>query len=675
MNRTRNAGTLGWRVRLQQGLGMLVLLSLGFFGSTSRGAAPTVDDAGSGSLLLRNAVNGEVSWALRQSTRIRATVTGNVARVIVVQEFTNSADEWVEGMYVFPLSTTAAVDELQMQIGERRIRGEIQRKAEARATYERARVEGRQASLVEQQRPNLFTTAVANIAPKSSVTIEIAYLDTIAPRDGRYTLALPLAITPRYHPGEPAQTEATPEPTLELVDAKPQRIDIDVQLAPGFAMATLESLHHPIKRHQRDGQQHVVLSAKHVPADRDFELVWTPVVAPELHAAVFSERSGDDTFAIVTLTPPQRVSTRSLPREVLFIIDTSGSMSGTSIDQARVALWLGIERLTPADRFNIIRFSNDASSLFRTMQPVNIATRMRAGAYIAGLDADGGTEMRSALELAFTMPVNSETLRQIVFITDGSVGNESDLVGMIHQRIQSARLFTVGIGSAPNAYFMREAAAAGRGSHLFIADAAQVTERMTDLFRKLEQPTLVDLELRWPDGLRAELAADLPRDLYAGDPLVVAVKLPREPRGLLTLSGRGPDGPWMRQLAIQKTHGEPGLAKLWARERIGALARRKNFGGPDSDQLEQQITALALAHHLVSDYTSLVAVDVTPVRPLGSGAMPLQVPGSAPAGTAWARSTGFAPTATPGPLLLWIGALLLAAAMLWVMPALRRVRA
>ncbi|MEJ1960557.1 MAG: VWA domain-containing protein [Gammaproteobacteria bacterium] len=339
---------------------------------------------------------------------------------------------------------------------------------------------------------------------------------------------------------------------------------------------------------------------------------------------------------------------------MLFIIDTSGSMGGPSIEQARAALRLGVARLQPGDAFNIIRFSNDATSLFPTSQPAVGVNRQNATDFIDGLVAAGGTEMRSALELAFSMPATPDALRQIVFVTDGSVSNEADLVKLIAARTGSARLFTVGIGAAPNAYFMREAAAAGRGSYTFIPQIGQVGERMGDLFRKLENPALVDLQLHWPKGVAATLAASLPSDVYAGDPLTIVAKLSSLPEGLLTLTGRSGGSAWTRQLPLRMVNNQSGVAKLWARERIGELSRQKNLGG-DATEAEGEIAGLALEHHLVSDYTSLVAVDDTPVRPLGSMRKGMPVPTSAPRGSAWAQTTGFASTATPAPLLMTFG--------------------
>jgi Ca-activated chloride channel family protein len=658
--------------RVVNWLALLILLSLGIMWPPTFANTPDLGDVHAGSLLLKGGDGGSVQ-ALRQSTRIRAQVTGNVARVHVTQEFENPGDDWVEGLYVFPLSTGAAVDELEMLVGERRIRGEIRRKQDARATYEKAKSEGRRASLVDQERPNLFTTSVANIAPHSSITVDIAYLDTVPFRDGRYTLNLPLCITPRYTPG--TQPDLVTVVTPESVTAGVQSAQIEVELMPGFALGSVRSVNHPALIDETSSGRRVTLRGDAIPADRDFELVWTPAVVPDTEAAAFAERSGDDTYVLVTLMPPRMTASRTYRRDVLFIIDTSGSMSGPSIEQAQAALRLGVERLGPNDTFNIIRFSSDATSLFAGPHAADATAREWANQYIDGLVADGGTEIRLALDLAFGMPSASESLRQIVFVTDGSVGNEAELVKTIHDRIGSARLFTVGIGAAPNAYFMREAAAAGHGSYAFIPNVNEVRERMEDVFRKLENPALVDLQVFWPGGVKAELGADLPGDVYAGDPLVIAARLAKPPQGTLTLTGRGAGGVWTRQLPIKLVGEQAGIAKLWARERIGELSRQKSLGA-DGEEIEARIVDLALAHHLVSEYTSLVAVDVTPVRPLDRALSREQAPTSAPVGGAWANTTGFSPTATPAPMLFVIGALAMALAVsLWLTGRKRKMNA
>jgi Ca-activated chloride channel family protein len=663
--------------RIANWAGLLILLSLVFAWPAAFGTE--LGDVRSGTLLLKSSEDASAVEAMRVHTGFRAEVTGNVARVRVSQQFTNPSDDWVEGLYVFPLSADSAVDELLMHVGERVIRGDIQLREKARATYEKARNEGRQASLVDQERPNMFTTSVANIAPHSSITVEIVYLETIPYRDGRYTLRLPLAITPRYNPGfgaDPASPMAAPlagaanrvlgvSATPERVTSPQQQVSIDVQLEPGFPLQSVDSLHHQVASTPDSFGRKIKLTGSDLPADRDFELVWTPAATPDVQAAVFAERAGTETYAMLMLTPPQQEARSSERREVEFIIDTSGSMAGPSIEQARAALQMGIDRLSPGDRFNIIRFSNTASSLYPVPQRVSETSRALASHFIASLEANGGTEMRPPLELAFAAAPSDGLLRQIVFITDGSVSNEAEIISLIRKNIGDARLFTVGIGGSPNAFFLQQAAVVGRGSYTYIAEREQVRTRMEDLFRKIESPALVDLSVQWPGSVKSELATPMPSDLYAGDPLVVLARISGLPvaNQVLTLSGRTHGIAWVHQIPIAAVTEQAGISKLWARERIAALVRQRNFGG-DAAQVQADIVALALEHHLVSEFTSLIAVDDSPARPPETTDRSEQAPISAPAGSYWANTTGFAKTGTAAPLTMLIGLASLAVAML-----------
>lgn len=658
----RRTKRIGWREMARRGLALAALLLPGIVWFPADAA---VDPwaASAGSLWLRPDADTVPLAAPGLANEFHARVTGNTARITVTQRFNNPTDDWMEGLYVFPLSATSAVDTMELQLGDRLIRGEIQPREVALKTYETARAAGRRAGLVDQARPNMFTTAVANIPPRGEITVRIAYLEVIPWRDGRYTLHLPLAITPRYTPGAEPGTVGTATP--ELVAADPQHARIEIELAAGLPLASLTSHHHPIGTTESDGRTRIL--AERATADRDFELTWAPVVTPDTHAAVYTEQFAGETHALVLLTPPEAPAGEPPPREVVFVIDTSGSMGGPSIVQAKAALALGVQRLGPRDRFNIIRFSSDAAALFPASRPADPLARQVAQRFIASLEASGGTEMRAAVELAFATPPAAGALRQVVFITDGSVGNEADIVALIRRRLGDARLFTVGIGAAPNAWFMHEAAAAGRGSYTFIARPEQVRERMAELFLKLERPALLGLELHWPDGTQADLATPLPRDLYAGEPLVVAARLTGAPmQGMLTLAGHDGSGYRLRQAPVAALQGEAGIARLWARERIAELSRRKRLGdGADTiADVDQRILELAMRYGLVSERTSLVAVDDRPVRPPGATKRSARAPTAAPAGSAWARTAGLPATATAAPLLTGMGLLSLALAAL-----------
>lgn len=657
--------------------------------------AQATDDVTTGTLLLESAE--ERIEAPRVHTAVRMKVSGIIARVDVTQHFTNPSDRWVEGIYAFPLPETAAVNELHMQVGERVIVGEIREKAEAQQLFEQARDNGQRASVVHQQRPNIFRTAVANIGPRETITIKIAYLQVLDQQRGRYSVRFPLAITPRYVPGVTLQaaemaTSETPvrvlstsadahdtatlgdlQPALAHANVQQQSVSFDIEIDAGTVIDNISSAYHTIDIDANDSVYRIELANETVAPDRDFELAWTPVVLGGPATALFRERTDAGEHVLLMFMPPQDPAPIAAPREVIFIIDTSGSMAGNSIVQARAALSKGLRTLTPADRFDVIDFDSTFDVLFAEPVAASQANLDRAQRYVAALDADGGTEMLPALEAAFAMPRSAEHLRQIVFITDGAVSNEVELMRAIQEGAGEARLFIVGIGSAPNGYFMRTAAQAGRGTFTFIGAGHEVEQRMGELFRKLTQPVLSNIELRWPGGIAPEYATAQIGDLYADEPLVISARLPARARGVLTISGRAGTA-WTRQISLDDADASPGVATLWARTRIADLMSLQTQRVNDAD-IRARVLPLALEYRLVSKYTSLVAIDKTPVRRPDETLRAARVENTKPNGQQW-HASGLPGTATPAELQIILGslALILALAM-WAANVKRRVKA
>jgi Ca-activated chloride channel family protein len=411
-----------------------------------------------------------------------------------------------------------------------------------------------------------------------------------------------------------------------------------------------------------------------VPADRDFVLRWTPMPGEEPGAALFSESRGDHHYALLLVTPPHQPQSQPEPppREVIYVIDTSGSMAGDSLAQAKGALALALERLRPGDRFNVIEFNSATKALFPGPLEASGSNTLRAREYVRGLRADGGTEILPAIRLALAGQARGGSLlRQVVFLTDGSVANETELFEAIQEELGPSRLFAIGIGSAPNTHFMRKAAQLGRGSFTHIGKPEEVAEKMTGLFRKLESVVLADIELELPAGEGAEQIPAGISDLYLGEPVVVALKLD-EPLDWVGVSGRTGNAPWQVTLDGRDADERPGVHVLWARRKIGALMDAR-LGLRDERalrDLRDETVSVALEHHLVSAYTSLVAVDITPERrsyePLRSHALETNLP----AGWSFESVFGMAGTATAADLRIALGLLLTAAG--WIF---RRARA
>ena len=674
---------------LAAGLVISLALALAIFIVSTQAEAADSGVPGQGTLMLRNS-SGEVAVAAPLLfTDVDIVVSGMTARATVTQRFANPTSEWQEGVYVFPLPEKAAVDHLEMKIGQRRIEGQIKERGEARAAYEQAKTEGRKATLVEQERPNVFTTNVAHIGPGEEITVTIEYQETLRYDAGAFRLRFPMVVAPRYVPGTfvidgeagtgwGANTDQVPDaeritpPVVHPSGGFVNPVTLNVELHPGFALSKIDSPYHPIDvSESADHRYAISLANGAVPANRDFELVWTPDVAAAPGAAIFAEHKDGKTYALAMIVPPAHVGNampRS-PREAVFIVDTSGSMEGTSIKQAKEALQMALDRLAPGDRFNVIEFNSVTKALFGAPVPVDTATLARAKSFVTALRARGGTEMKPALEAALSADVAPGFVRQVVFLTDGAVGNEGELIHLIRERLSDRRLFTIGIGSAPNSFFLTKAAQYGRGTFTYIGDVREVAEKMGALFTKLETPVLTDIAISWPG--KAEVWPGEPGDLYAGEPIVVVAQTDAL-EGNVTITGRRGGVPWSASVPLSGTASEPGIGVLWARAKIEALIDALKGGESEAD-VRKAVIDVALAHHLVSKYTSLVAIDVTPTAPPGTTSFKTALPTNLPEGASFEAIFGGAQTATPATLHLLLGLLLLLIAVIAWSSAGRRL--
>ncbi len=611
---------------------------------------PTPGQAQSGSLLWR--MQQGYTTATLMNTDVDMQISGLVARVSVRQEFHNEGSEWVEGIYVFPLPENSAVDRMRLHIGDRFIEGEIQEKEHAKKTYEQAKQAGKKASLVQQRRPNLFTTSVANVAPGERVVVEIEYLEDIRYENGRFSIRFPMAslVTPPM-----------------AVNSRGHKLTLKADVNAGVPLATVASRYHPVSVAENNGHYRVTLSAGQVDMDHDFELHWQPVPSAAPRAMVFTETIEGQPYHLLMVMPPDQDEAPPvmMPREMILIIDTSGSMHGVSIAEAKRAVHLALKSLQANDRFNVIEFNSSTKALYPSSvaaSPSNIASALN---FVQQLQANGGTEMRPALNIALSSKAQETHLRQVVFVTDGSVGYEDEMFSMIEEKLGNARLFTVGIGSAPNSWFMRKAAEAGRGSYTFISALHEVREKMEGLFRKLEHPQVTDITVHWPSSVAVDSYPQTIPDLYLGEPVTVKTRASGEFQASDTvrISGNFVTGGWSKTLSLQSAEQSEGVGALWARARIAELMETERRGG-GAAELRAAIVETALAHHLVSKYTSLVAVDKTPVRPASDPLSSEQVPNLMPYGQSMNAIFGFPATATNAPMLRMTGAACLLVALL-----------
>ena len=694
---------------------MLILLVL--LQSPARADQETYDtlaEVGTGALVAER--DGHYVGLMRLGTELALTVSGLVVQTSVKQRFQNDSADWVEATYVFPLSSNSAVNRMRITMGERVIEGVVREKQQARALFVKARQEGKQAGLLEQQRPNLFTTRVTNIAPGAAVVVDFEYLQRLDYQQGEFSVRVPLTITPRYIPGgaqsqndsEPATEsmdvqigstgwgfatdqvpdapEITPPQMLQPQDARSHRAKVSLQLNPGFELAEVTSPFHEIRVTRQSGSYQVEPTQNPVVMNRDLVARWRPVVSSAPAAAVFLEEKALPAAAIESIEPensttnaarhallmvmpPQQAFADMIPpRELLIIIDTSGSMSGASIEQAKAAVIMALDRLRPGDRFNVIEFNSSHRLLFPQPHMAEQRWLQQARRFVQNLRADGGTEMAGALAAAFATPQDEGFLRQIVFITDGSVGNERGLFELIHQRLGNSRLYTVGIGAAPNEFFMRKAAEFGKGTFAMVGSQDQVKVEMAALFDRIEKPVLTDLRVSLEPAVSGggpgePVSAEwFPRnipDLYAGQPLVVHGRFSAWPENVL-VEGSFAGQPWRQRLPIASGSvpgNSPGVATLWAREKVQSLEDEGTRQG-QRDHYKQAILTLGLAYGIVTRFTSFIAVSSDVVRDQADPLQQKAVPNLMPAGSAQAPpSVGMPRTALGIHQRLFLGGL------------------
>jgi Ca-activated chloride channel homolog len=642
-----------------------------------------------GSLALRTMDGKAAASAPLLSTDVSFRVSGMVARARVMQTFHNASTDWVEGVYVFPLPENAAVDRLQMRIGERLIESEIRERGAARQVYDRARASGQRTALMDQERPNIFTTRVANIGPQELIAVELEYQQSLRYDNGRYSLRFPMVVGPRYIPGNlrvsateqhgwSHNTDQVPDaaritPPVPRPEAGPiNPVSIRIELDAGVPIAQVSSPHHRVDiRTVSPSRREVELADGAVPASKDFELTWAPQGGSAPQLAWFTEHKEGRQYGLLMVLPPAAAPGARLAREVVFVLDTSGSMAGASIRQAKDALELALARLAPGDRFNVIEFNSTAQALFADAQPVNPRNVRRAADWVQSLQARGGTEMASALRLALNGSDGGARVRQVVFLTDGAVGNEEALFALIRQRLGDTRLFTIGIGSAPNSHFMSKAAQLGRGTFTYIGRIDEVRAKMGELFAKLESPVLKGLEVHWPQGVTAESWPARVPDLYAGEPVVIVAALDRL-EGEARVSGMRDSRPWEARVPLALNGGGAGMGSLWARGKVEALIDSIREGAPEAE-VRTQVIELATAHRLVTKFTSFVAVDKTPARPSDAQLKLAALPTNLPEGWEYDKVFGELPQgATDSRYAMLTGVLMLLLALAMLLAQRRR---
>ena len=564
-----------------------------------------------------------VGQAIILKSDVQMTLTGLINHVVVKQTYQNENPFAVNARYVFPLPDESAVHAMTMHVGERVIKGKIDKKIEAEKKYAAAQKKGQQAALVRQQRANMFITNVANIGPGEQVTIELEYQEIISYQNTLFAIHFPTTITPRFHAinGKMEQSNLTeqslnPKPdgwlspvysSKKINDVPASQFNLSINIDMGLELVDITSKHHSIDiQNPAFGNYEIVMNDAYA-ANRDFVLEFKPLQKEKAQAAFFTQQlDNNERYGLAMLMPPSDhfTQTQRLPREMVFVVDTSGSMHGQSIEQAKKALYYALSLLESDDSFNIIGFDNVVTAMSEKPLIASDFNLRRAERFIYNLQADGGTEIQSAIDSVLDGSTHDGFVRQVVFLTDGSVSNEDALFKSIQAKLGDSRLFTVGIGSAPNRFFMRRAANIGKGSFTFIGNTGEVQPKMQQLFDKLAHPAITDLALLDENGNSLDFWPSPLPDLYFAEPIMVAIKL-NNARNIV-LTGQTAQGPLKITLNAQTNAHAKGVAKLWARQKIKSLLLYN-----DENAVKDDVQQLALNHQLLSPFTAFIAVEQT----------------------------------------------------------------
>jgi Ca-activated chloride channel family protein len=552
-------------------------------------------------------------------TEVAAAISGPLARVTVTQEFENPYPEKIEAVYTFPLPHGAAVDDMTMLVGDRTIRGAIKRREEARAIYDAARRQGRVAGLLDQERPNIFTQAVANIAPGAKVKITISYVETVEYEDGSYRFTFPMVVGPRYSPRGLADAARVTPPVTPPGTRAGHDISVAVTLDAGVPIDALESATHEVTIRRTDARRaEVRLRDNATIPNKDFVLRYD-VAGRRVEDAVLTHHDARGGFLSLILQPPERVAPAEItPKELVFVLDTSGSMTGFPIEKAKETMRLALDGLNPRDTFNLITFSGDTHVLFPAPVPATAENLARAQQFLASRAGSGGTEMMKAVRAAFEGAGAGGSVRVICFMTDGFVGNDLEILGEV-QRHAAARVFAFGIGASVNRFLLDGMARYGRGEVEYVGlndDGSAAARRFHE---RVRSPLLTDITIDWGELPVTEIYPERVPDLFAARPVVISARYTGAASGVARLRGTMGGRPFSREIRVSLPAAEPRhdvLATLWARRRVEELTGRNLEGmqrGVVDAALKEQIVRTGLEYRLMTPFTSFVAVEETTV--------------------------------------------------------------
>jgi len=567
-------------------------------------------------------------------TDVHGAISGFLARVSVTQIFENSLSTAIEAIYTFPLPQDASVDDMTIQVGGRTIRALIKERREARRIYEKAKNTGHVAALLGQERPNIFSQAISNIMPGEQVTVSISYAETLQYQDGSYEFFFPMVVGPRYIPGQPTgkqgtgwapDTDKVPDASKITPPVTPPGTraghDVSLELAidAGVPIQEVKSSSHQIDVERPSSSRvDIRLSNKTQIPNKDFVLKYA-VAGQDIGDAVLSQwstgKSATGGHFTLILQPPARVPESDVtPKELVFVLDTSGSMMGFPITKAASLIDRALDELYPGDTFNLITCSGDTRVVFPEPVFPTAENIRKAREVLRQQRGYGGTEMMKAIRAALEPSDSLDHVRVVCFVTDGFVGNDLEIIGEI-QKHPNARVFAFGIGSSVNRFLIEGMAKAGRGDSEVVTLNDKADEASHRLYERLRSPLLTDIAIDWHGLPVTDVYPQKLPDLFSGKPLVVSGRYLAPVSGNIRLKGKRAGEEFVREIPVTLTASAAAnsiLPGFWARRRIDDLMSRDWSGaqsGAMKPELQKEITQLGLDYRLMTQFTSFVAVE------------------------------------------------------------------
>ncbi len=608
-------------------LTIVFLLSTIAYDDTTSAAQEKVRAQSQGSLEAFNKDGRPAGECPLKHTEVKAQVSGFLSRVTVTQDFENKFNEKIEAIYTFPLPDAAAVDDLTMIIGERVIKGKIMRREEAKAAYAAAKEVGKIASLLDQERPNIFTQQVANIMPGQSIRIVISYVETLKYENGSYEWSFPMVVGPRYIPLTTEQQESA-NPSDKQDDASRisppsaaagvragHDISLEIDLDAGVPIVAVNSETHETEVQQLNQKRSLVRLKDHATIpNKDFILTYR-VAGDTINDAVLTHRSERGGFFTLILQPPQRVSAEDvMPKELVFVLDTSGSMDGFPLEKAKETMNLALKNLYPHDTFNLITFAGDTHILFSEPVPATPENLNKAKRFLSSRKSDGGTEMMQAVNAALEPSDSQGHVRIACFLTDGEVGNDDEILAQL-QKYKNARVFAMGFGPSPNRYLLNKMAEYGRGEVDYVTgagDTSAVAKRFND---RIRNPLLTDISIDWSNLPVTDVYPKHIPDLFGIKPVILSGRYSHGAKGQIRLTGKLAGQDFVRDIPVElpeKENDHDVLSTLWGRRRIDELMQEEfeTYSDlPARKKKQEEIAEVGLNFKLMSRYTSFVAID------------------------------------------------------------------